>query len=483
MQTIVVESLAPGGQAGHELEDRELSRLPDRHLGPGAGRPRAGAGAEVRRAARDLARRRRPRLRRGAVPARARGRQSIRARAVVVATGARYRKLDVAGYERFEGAGIHYAATAMEASLCAGEEVVVVGGGNSAGQAAVFLSRTRAHVHMLVRGAGLAATMSDYLVQRIERSPRITLHPHTEITALAGDAIAAQRHLDRPRAAATATTRPARNIFVMIGAEPNTEWVAGCLDARRQGLRLHRRERGRRRRLALRDLARPASSPSATCAPARSSASPRASAKARSSSRRSTATSTPRLARRRRAGAAGSHLPTFGNAEKASATAKTLQPAEDHDASRPTDDEDTESLTSRLGPGLITGAADDDPSGIATYSQAGAQFRFALVWTLFLTTPLMIGIQMLSARIGWVTRQGLATNIGKLCPRGLTVSLVGLLVVANTINIAADIAAMAEAVKLLVGGPQPLYVLASARSASRCRSSSRTSARCASSSG
>jgi NRAMP (natural resistance-associated macrophage protein)-like metal ion transporter len=121
---------------------------------------------------------------------------------------------------------------------------------------------------------------------------------------------------------------------------------------------------------------------------------------------------------------------------------------------------ETQSLTSRLGPGLITGAADDDPSGIATYSQAGAQFRFALVWTLFLTTPLMIGIQMLSARIGWVTGVGLATNIGKLCPRWLTVSLIGLLVVANTINIAADVAAMAEAIKLLVGGPQPLYVLA-----------------------
>ena len=119
-----------------------------------------------------------------------------------------------------------------------------------------------------------------------------------------------------------------------------------------------------------------------------------------------------------------------------------------------------ESFAGRLGPGLITGAADDDPSGIATYSQAGAQFRFSLVWTLFLTTPLMIGIQMLSARIGWVTREGLATNIGKVCPRWLTVSLVGLLVVANTINIAADVAAMAEATRLLVGGPQPAYVLA-----------------------
>ncbi|MEP7056273.1 MAG: divalent metal cation transporter [Caldimonas sp.] len=119
-----------------------------------------------------------------------------------------------------------------------------------------------------------------------------------------------------------------------------------------------------------------------------------------------------------------------------------------------------EGFASRLGPGLITGAADDDPSGIATYSQAGAQFRFALVWTLFLTMPLMIGIQMLSARIGWVTNEGLAANIDKMCPRWLTLALVGLLVVANTINIAADIAAMAEAVKLLAGGPQPIYVLA-----------------------
>lgn len=113
----------------------------------------------------------------------------------------------------------------------------------------------------------------------------------------------------------------------------------------------------------------------------------------------------------------------------------------------------------KLGPGLITGAADDDPSGIATYSQAGSQFRFGLVWTLLLTTPLMIGIQMLSARIGWVTGEGLAANIAKICPRWLTLALIGLLVVANTINIAADIGAMAEAVRLLAGGYHALYVL------------------------
>jgi NRAMP (natural resistance-associated macrophage protein)-like metal ion transporter len=140
--------------------------------------------------------------------------------------------------------------------------------------------------------------------------------------------------------------------------------------------------------------------------------------------------------------------------------AKTDSRAAPKGAAAPGANESGASLTSRLGPGLITGAADDDPSGIATYSQAGAQFRFALVWTLFLTTPLMIGIQMLSARIGWVTSEGLATNIDKMCPRWLTVALIGLLVVANTINIAADVGAMAEAVKMLAGGPQPLYVLA-----------------------
>ncbi len=113
----------------------------------------------------------------------------------------------------------------------------------------------------------------------------------------------------------------------------------------------------------------------------------------------------------------------------------------------------------KLGPGLITGAADDDPSGIATYSQAGSQFRFGLVWTLLLTTPLMIGIQMLSARIGWITGEGLGANIAKVCPRWLTLSLIGLLVVANTINIAADIGAMAEAVRLLAGGYHALYVV------------------------
>jgi NRAMP (natural resistance-associated macrophage protein)-like metal ion transporter len=105
-----------------------------------------------------------------------------------------------------------------------------------------------------------------------------------------------------------------------------------------------------------------------------------------------------------------------------------------------------------LGPGLVTGAADDDPSGIATYSQAGAQFGFGLLWTVFLTTPFMIAIQLVSARIGRVTGKGLAANVMELAPRWLVLTLVALLVAANTFNIAADIAAMAEALSLVIGG-------------------------------
>ncbi|MBL8289220.1 MAG: divalent metal cation transporter [Rubrivivax sp.] len=117
-------------------------------------------------------------------------------------------------------------------------------------------------------------------------------------------------------------------------------------------------------------------------------------------------------------------------------------------------------LLGRLGPGLITGAADDDPSGIATYSQAGAQFRFGLAWTLLLTTPLMIAVQLVSARIGYVTRQGLAAGMCRLLPRRAALVIVAALVVANTINIAADISAMAEATRLLTGGPSWPWVLA-----------------------
>jgi thioredoxin reductase (NADPH) len=149
----------------------------------------------------------------------------VRARTVVVATGARYRTLALDNVDRFEGSGVHYAATAVEAALCDGDDVAVVGGGNSAGQAAVFLSRHATHVHILVRGDGLASSMSEYLIRRIEAAPeRITVHPRTEVTALTGD-----RHLDsvtwRNRITEKSQIHRIPNIFLMLGAAPNTEWL------------------------------------------------------------------------------------------------------------------------------------------------------------------------------------------------------------------------------------------------------------------
>jgi thioredoxin reductase (NADPH) len=152
----------------------------------------------------------------------------VRARAVVVATGAEYRKLDLPNRERFEGLGVYYGATYVEAQRCEREDVVVVGGGNSAGQAATFLSRSSRHVHMVIRGAGLAASMSRYLIQRIEDTPNITLHVRTRIVALDGD-----EHLERVTmvndVTAEQSTLPLRHIFSMTGASPNTGWLSGCL--------------------------------------------------------------------------------------------------------------------------------------------------------------------------------------------------------------------------------------------------------------
>src|SRR5213595_370482 len=112
-----------------------------------------------------------------------------------------------------------------------------------------------------------------------------------------------------------------------------------------------------------------------------------------------------------------------------------------------------------LGPGLITGAADDDPSGIATYSQAGAQFGYQLGWTVVLTLPLMVAVQLISARIGRVTGKGLAANIREHFPVPVLYVIVVMLLVANTINIAADIAAMGESVRLVIGGSSHVYAV------------------------
>ena len=228
LSTIVLESTAPGGQAGTSSKIENYLRFPTGISGQAlAGRAQAqaqkfGARLAIAREVTALDCSRRP------YALTLDGDQQVRACAVVIASGARYRKLDLPNFSKYEGQGIHYAATAMEAQLCGGEEVAVIGGGNSAGQAAVFLSRTVRHVHIVVRGAGLAATMSDYLVQRIESSPQITLHPSTEVSALDGDGYLRQVTLaDRKTGAATAY--PIANLFLMIGAEPNTGWLDGCL--------------------------------------------------------------------------------------------------------------------------------------------------------------------------------------------------------------------------------------------------------------
>jgi thioredoxin reductase (NADPH) len=146
----------------------------------------------------------------------------------VIATGARYRKLDVANYGRYENQGIYYAATAMEANLVRGHEIAVIGGGNSAGQAAIFLSGVASRVHLVIRGNFLSSTMSQYLINRIESSDRITLHRNTEITELEGDARLTGVSWTHKLNGRT-ETRPIRGVFVMIGAEPNTGWLIGML--------------------------------------------------------------------------------------------------------------------------------------------------------------------------------------------------------------------------------------------------------------
>lgn len=232
LDTLIIESTAPGGQAGTSSKIENYLGFPTGISGPAlAGRAQVqaqkfGARLAVSRAVSRLdcsGDYFRLALEDGT---------DARARVVVAATGARYRKLDLADYARFENAGIYYAATAMEALLCALQPVVVVGGGNSAGQAAVYLSRHASHVHILVRSEGLSATMSSYLIDRIEASDAITLHPSSEITQLAGD-----QHLERLTWRNSVTGEETQTdvgaLFVMIGAQPCSDWLQGCanLDA------------------------------------------------------------------------------------------------------------------------------------------------------------------------------------------------------------------------------------------------------------
>jgi len=152
----------------------------------------------------------------------------IPARTILIATGAQYRKLPLKNLSQFEGAGVYYGATFVERQLCSGEEVIVIGGGNSAGQAAVFLAQTTTRVYVLVRSAGLATSMSRYLIRRIEESPNVIVKPHTEIIALEGNL-----SLDSVRWRNSQTGQIEKHrikrIFVMTGADPNTSWLNGCL--------------------------------------------------------------------------------------------------------------------------------------------------------------------------------------------------------------------------------------------------------------
>jgi thioredoxin reductase (NADPH) len=152
--------------------------------------------------------------------------ETVRARAIVVASGARYRRLDVKSLEEFESTSVHYWASPLEERLCSGQEVVLVGGGNSAGQAAVYLASRAKKVWLLVRGASLAASMSRYLVDRITGLPNVEVVPRAEVTALEGHAGVLEAV--RWRDAGGEIRRPIRHLFLFIGADPNTDWLSGC---------------------------------------------------------------------------------------------------------------------------------------------------------------------------------------------------------------------------------------------------------------
>ena len=228
LNVLVVESSAPGGQAGASSRIENYLGFPNGISGQDlASRAfvqaeKFGAQIAVARAAVGLKCNHSPytvELDDGG---------SVKGRSVIVAAGAQYRKLELSNLAQFEGVGVYYGATQVEAQVCRDEEVVIVGGGNSAGQAAVFLAGVAKHVYLLVRGAGLAGTMSRYLIGRIESSPSITFKNWTEVEALDGES-----HLEciRWRSVQTGAkeTHAVRHLFLMTGACPNTSWLRGCL--------------------------------------------------------------------------------------------------------------------------------------------------------------------------------------------------------------------------------------------------------------
>jgi thioredoxin reductase (NADPH) len=231
LDVLVLEDTAPGGQAGTSSRIENYLGFPTGISGAAlAGRAITQAekfGAEIaiaRRAAR-LDCDERPykiRLADGTL---------LRTKTIVIATGVEYRRPTIPDLARFEGSGILYSATHLEAQLCEGEEIAIVGGGNSAGQAAVFLSRVASRVHVLVRGRGLAESMSRYLIQRIECTSNIVLRPRTQIEALVGNAGNADLQSIRCRNAESGAleTYPICHVFMMTGANPNTAWPEGCV--------------------------------------------------------------------------------------------------------------------------------------------------------------------------------------------------------------------------------------------------------------
>jgi thioredoxin reductase (NADPH) len=234
LDSLVVEMNAPGGQAGSSSRIENYLGFPNGISGQElAARAwnqaqKFGAGLVVAKHATRLICDRKP------YSVEIDGGQRIAARSIIIAAGAQYRKPALARLGEFEGAGVYYGATFMEAQLCKDEEVAVIGGGNSAGQAAVFLASVAKHVNVFVRSAGLADTMSRYLVRRIEANPNITLRTETEIIELDGT-----RHLEevtwRHRSSAKEERRAIRHVFIMTGAAPSTDWLLGCLSCDDKG--------------------------------------------------------------------------------------------------------------------------------------------------------------------------------------------------------------------------------------------------------
>jgi thioredoxin reductase (NADPH) len=228
LDVVVIEASAPGGQAGSSSKIENYLGFPTGISGHAlaarafAQAQKFGAHVLIAKSAVQLACGTRP------FSIDIGDTSPVRARAIVIATGAEYRKPPLENLRRFEGVGVYYGATFMEGQLCVNEEVIVIGGGNSAGQAAVFLAQTARRVHILVRSSGLAETMSRYLIRRIEEHPAITLHANTELIDLKGDA-----HLERVRwrnkQSNEIESHDIRHVFIMAGALPATQWLNGCV--------------------------------------------------------------------------------------------------------------------------------------------------------------------------------------------------------------------------------------------------------------